>query len=203
MTDRFKISTGIGQNETEHERSRKETWLDPVLIARSKGNFGGSKFTYLLRANIGGFGKGSDFAWPHNRPLMLVLCSGVQCLVVSFLVRILSRLQARLVNNPGLWGMTTLLTGVMLIMIVGNMAQVTLWSTVFMMLGEFDDFETAFYFSVVNFTTLGYGDIAMSKPNRLLGALEAGNGILMLGLTTSVLFLVLYTYTQRTGMWKS
>lgn len=91
----------------------------------------------------------------------------------------------------------------MLIMIAGNMAQVTLWSTVFIMLGEFDDFETAFYFSVVNFTTLRYGDIAMSKPNRLVGALEGGNDILMLGLTTSVLFLVLYTYTQRTGMWKN
>ena len=67
----------------------------------------------------------------------------------------------------------------------------------FLAIGEFNDFATAFYFSVVNFTTLGYGDIVMSEQNRLLGVFEAGNGFLMLGLTTSVLFLVLGTAVQR------
>jgi hypothetical protein len=57
--------------------------------------------------------------------------------------------------------------------------------------GEFADFEEAFYHSAVNFTTLGYGDIVMSRRWRLLGPLEAVNGSLMLGLSAAMLFTVL------------
>jgi hypothetical protein len=50
-------------------------------------------------------------------------------------------------------------------------------------LGQFGDFETAFYHSAVNFTSLGCGDIVMDEHWRLLGALEAAIGLLMFGLT--------------------
>jgi hypothetical protein len=39
----------------------------------------------------------------------------------------------------------------------------------------------------VNFSTLGYGDIVMSKHWRMLGPIEAANGILMFGVSTSVM----------------
>ena len=65
------------------------------------------------------------------------------------------------------------------------MVQFAVWAFLFLSLGEFSDFASAFYHSVVNFTSLGYGDIVMSEKWRLLGPLEAANGILMFGLTTS------------------
>lgn len=37
----------------------------------------------------------------------------------------------------------------------------------------------------------------MSEKSRLLGALEAANGVLMFGLTTSVVFVVLNEQMQR------
>ena len=60
-----------------------------------------------------------------------------------------------------------------------------------MSLGQFEDFSTAFYHSAVNFSSLGYGDIVMSQHWRLLGALEAGNGVLMFGLSTGTIFSVM------------
>ena len=42
----------------------------------------------------------------------------------------------------------------------------------------------------MNFTTLGYGDIVMSREWRLLGPLEAVAGMLMFGISTAVLFAV-------------
>ena len=39
----------------------------------------------------------------------------------------------------------------------------------------------------MNFTTLGYGDVVMSERWRLLGALEAANGILMFGVSTAMM----------------
>ncbi len=75
----------------------------------------------------------------------------------------------------------------MLLMMLGYFVQITLWAGLFMLLGEFDEFATAIYYSGVTFATLGYGDIVLSKPWRLLGALEAGNGVLMLGISTGVM----------------
>jgi hypothetical protein len=40
----------------------------------------------------------------------------------------------------------------------------------------------------VNYTTLGYGDILLSPAWRLLGPLEATNGVLMFGVSAAVVF---------------
>ena len=60
-----------------------------------------------------------------------------------------------------------------------------------MQLGKFSSWYEAVYHSGVNFTSLGYGDVVMSKEWKLLGPLEAGNGILMFGMTAAVLMLAL------------
>lgn len=57
----------------------------------------------------------------------------------------------------------------------------------FVALGEFSEFATALYSSAVNFVTLGYGEIIMTDRWRLLGPLEAINGVLMFGVSTAVI----------------
>ena len=58
-------------------------------------------------------------------------------------------------------------------------------------LGEFSDVYEAVYHSAVNFTSLGYGDIVMSKRWKLMGPLEAANGVLMFGMTSAALMAIL------------
>ncbi|WP_105102185.1 potassium channel family protein [Microbulbifer pacificus] len=77
--------------------------------------------------------------------------------------------------------------GLVIILIFGCLAQITIWALMFYALDEFDSFEPAFYHSAVNFATLGYGDVVMSDKHRLLGPLEAINGALMLGISTAAL----------------
>ncbi|MNE43717.1 voltage-gated potassium channel [compost metagenome] len=62
-----------------------------------------------------------------------------------------------------------------------------IWAALFMLIGEFEEGATAMYYSAVNFATLGYGDIVMSERWRMLGPLEAANGILMFGVSTAVM----------------
>lgn len=76
---------------------------------------------------------------------------------------------------------------VMLALVTGNFLQVSVWATLFIALGEFSNFSEAVYHSAVNFATLGYGDIVMSDQHKLLGPLQAINGVLMIGVSTSVL----------------
>lgn len=80
-----------------------------------------------------------------------------------------------------------LLGMVMLLMLLGHFAQMIIWAVMFMLIGEFEVFASALYYSAVNFATLGYGDIVMTERWRLLGPLEAANGILMFGVSTAVM----------------
>jgi hypothetical protein len=121
----------------------------------------------------------------------MAVCLAIQCVVVSILLRVLLVLERRQAIRPTLPRVSILLVTVMLIMLVGNFLQITLWAGLFLECGEFEDFATAFYHSVVNFSTLGYGDVVMSRERRLLGALEAANGVLMFGLTTGFLYSIL------------
>ncbi len=57
-----------------------------------------------------------------------------------------------------------------------------------MICGEFSAFGNAFNHSAVNYTTLGYGDLIMSVRWRLMGPLEAANGMVMFGVTTALIF---------------
>ncbi len=62
---------------------------------------------------------------------------------------------------------------------------------------EFDTIEKAMYFSLVTFSTLGYGDITISPTNRILSGFEAINGILLIGWSTAFMFSVVQYIWKR------
>ena len=76
-------------------------------------------------------------------------------------------------------------------MMFGTLLQIVLWGGLFLWLGEFEHAYDAVYHSAVNFTSLGYGDIVMSRERKLLGPLEAVNGVLMLGMSAATLMAIL------------
>lgn len=65
--------------------------------------------------------------------------------------------------------------------------EVWLWACAFLLVGAFPDFEHSLYFSTVSFSTVGYGDVIPAYQWRMLGALEAVNGFLMIGWSTAYL----------------
>jgi len=91
----------------------------------------------------------------------------------------------------------THLVWTIIVVVCGHVLQIGLWALVFMLYGEFESFDVAFYHSAVNFTSLGYGDIVMSEEWRTLGPLEAANGVMMFGLSTALYFAVLNRMFQR------
>ena len=75
-----------------------------------------------------------------------------------------------------------------------NFMEAIIWGFAYYILPgitEFDTLEKAIYFSLVTFTTLGYGEITIHSTNRILAGLEAMNGVLLLGWTTAIMFSVL------------
>jgi hypothetical protein len=72
-----------------------------------------------------------------------------------------------------------------------NLLQAIIWAFSYYLLPgitEIQNLEKSIYFSLVTFTTLGYGDITLGSNGRILAGLEAMNGILLLGWTTAMMF---------------
>lgn len=65
------------------------------------------------------------------------------------------------------------------------------WAFGFLFLGVFDQLEPAVYFTLVSFTTLGFGDIILPVEWRILGGMTALNGLLNIGIFAAMMVEVL------------
>jgi hypothetical protein len=72
-----------------------------------------------------------------------------------------------------------------------HLAEAVVWALFFAVVGGLPDLESAVYFSLTSYTTVGYGDVVMPEPGRLLGPIEAAVGVLMLGWSTGILVAVI------------
>lgn len=76
-------------------------------------------------------------------------------------------------------------------LVVGLLVVMILWALALYGLGIFADFEASLYFSMISFTTLGFGDVILPDNWRLLSGFIATDGFILFGLNTAFLFEVL------------
>jgi len=69
--------------------------------------------------------------------------------------------------------------------------EVIVWSLAYAIVGAARASADSVYLALVNYTTLGYGDVTPVERWRLLGPMTAMNGVLMFGWSTAVIFEVL------------
>ena len=81
-------------------------------------------------------------------------------------------------------------------LILLHIAEISVWAFFYLWRGCLPNAEAAFYFSGTSYTTVGYGDLVLSKPWRILGPLESLTGILMCGLSTGYFFVVVSHMSQ-------
>jgi len=77
------------------------------------------------------------------------------------------------------------------ILMVAHTVEVLVWALAYAIVGAAPEGSELLYFTFVNYTTLGYGDITPVEAWRLAGPMTAMNGILMFGWSTALLFEVL------------
>jgi hypothetical protein len=78
-------------------------------------------------------------------------------------------------------GLSRLVSGLLIL----HLIEMGIWAVALAALSVLPDFETALYFSLKSYTTVGYGDVLPAREWRLVGPIEAAVGVLMLGLSTS------------------
>ena len=69
-----------------------------------------------------------------------------------------------------------------------HVIQIWVWAIFYYFVEEIQTWESALYFSTSSFTTVGYGDLILSEEWRLLGSIEAINGMILFGWSTAFIF---------------
>jgi voltage-gated potassium channel Kch len=109
------------------------------------------------------------------------------------LVRLLSPHTEELDRRPTMMQVLRVLIGSVVLLLILHLIEILLWAVAFLTLelgGDLATFEEAVYFSFVTYTTLGYGDITLSGPWRILSGFEALNGVLLAGWSTAILIAI-------------
>ena len=76
-------------------------------------------------------------------------------------------------------------------MFLAIVLEALLWACLYLfnpLITTLPDLVTAFYFSMVTYTTLGYGDVVLTGSWRVLASIQAANGVIIFGWTTALIF---------------
>ncbi len=127
---------------------------------------------------------------------LVAVTVAVHAVGFTLILRALMKSRAALPTRA--WPIAWLLIRVTWWLLLMHVAEITVWALFFLRRGCLPDAESAFYFSGVTYATIGYGDLVLPKPWRMLGPVEGLTGILMCGLSAGLFFaLVTRVYTPR------
>ncbi len=124
----------------------------------------------------------------------LTLC--LQCAGMIALIEWLKRVLAKDVYKHGPGYSATLVVKATIAIVILQGLLILLWAS-FYRTRCFPSWELAFYFSATSYSTVGYGDVILPPSWRLLGPLEAITGVLMCGISVSVLFALVTRLLDR------
>ena len=128
--------------------------------------------------------------------LLVSLTVLLQVSGVTALIEWLKRVLTRNVDKHGpAYSATLVVKSTVAIVLLHGLA-VLLWAG-FYWLRCFPSWEASFYFSASSYSTVGYGDVVLPSAWRLLGPLESFTGVLMCGISVSVLFALVTRLLDR------
>lgn len=128
--------------------------------------------------------------------VLVVVTVAMHAVGYALLLRALMRSHA--LTTSGFLPTTWLVIGMTCWLILIHLAEIAVWGMFYFWQGCLPDAESAFYFAGVTYTTVGYGDLVLPKPWRMLAPIEALTGLLMCGLSTGLFFAVV---SRRISNW--
>jgi voltage-gated potassium channel len=99
-------------------------------------------------------------------------------------------------SRVGPLGSTLLVVRFTSVMIALHLLEIVLWAG-FYRWNCFPSWESAFYFSITSYSTVGYGDLVLPRMWRTLGPIEGLTGVMMCALSASFLFAIMTRLIQR------
>ena len=109
------------------------------------------------------------------------------------------RIRARLeTQNLGFWQAVLIVIAVVgtagLLLAVLHGIEAAIWAAAYVWLGALNLPRDAILYSVDSMTTRGASGLMLEQHWRMMGALEAANGMLLFGISTAYIFAVMQVY---------
>ena len=123
--------------------------------------------------------------------VLILITVLIHAISLDYLIRSLQFLGPKFKASLPRQGRPLFLSVTVLGIFLAHVLEIWIWAFVFLMTREVQSLETALYFSIVTFTTVGYGDITFSEQWRLLSSVESANGMLLFGWSTAFIFEVM------------
>jgi hypothetical protein len=128
----------------------------------------------------------ADWAW--SLPL-IVATVVIHVFGLGFLHERVVRAVARIVDRRDFTVLFAAVMGIAVLLItVLHAIEGSVWAAAYRLLDALPDIRSSMLFSLGAMTTYGGSDLDLEERWRLMGALEALNGIILFGLTTAFLF---------------
>ena len=132
---------------------------------------------------------------------LVVATVAMHAIGFDVLLRVIMR--SRALDRSGFVPVIGMVIGLTCWLMLIHLAEIAVWGLFYLWQGCLPDAESAFYFSGVTYTTVGYGDLVLPKPWRMLAPVEALTGILMCGLSTGLFFALVSRWLSNWMQWKT
>jgi len=129
--------------------------------------------------------------------ILVVITTAVHALLTAGVILALRVTHSDRLASGSVGRRILLLSALVLTLFLAVLGEVTLWAFTYRVSGAIRSLEPALYFSMVTFTTLGYGDVTLDANWRLLASLQAANGTIIFGWTTALIVAVLHRMVIR------
>ena len=138
----------------------------------------------------------AGWLWGLSLIVLTVAIHAAAVVMLAFMaVRIRARLEAR---GFELWGLIAILMCVIgvigLLLAVLHGIECGIWAAAYVWLGALDAPADALLYSLDSMSTRGASGLTLQRPWRIMGALEAVDGMLLFGVSTAYLFAVMHMY---------
>jgi hypothetical protein len=128
--------------------------------------------------------------------LLIALTIAIHVTGVTLMVSVLHGFRLRLESrSPGFPRIFAIVIGTIttmgLLLATLHMIEATLWAATYLWLGALGSPEAAMLYSVDSIATRGASELVLQSHWRMMGALEAVDGVLLFGISTAFLFTVM------------
>ncbi|WP_290795450.1 potassium channel family protein [Halomonas sp.] len=136
----------------------------------------------------------------HGSAVIAIILSALALVAITVLIHVVSlALLVRWVDGLGLsrvqrldfWPLIWLFVRIVWALLFSHSTQISIWAWFYLWKGAMTDWDAALYFSGVTYTTIGYGDLLLDPPGRIMATIEGLTGILMCSLSAAFFFSVM------------
>lgn len=131
------------------------------------------------------------YNWAWGIPLIVFTLLGHTFALFSMRNRMVTAL-ASYYNDESFSTSFVLAMGVVVLFVTILLAgEATLWAVIYVAIGAVSDVPRGMLYSLEALTTFGHADVYLTAQWQFLGALEALNGVILIGLSTAFLYSLL------------